>query len=37
MGLKSYKPTSPGTRGKTVIRDSHVITRDKPENLLWLV
>jgi len=34
MGLKSYKPTSPGTRGKTVIRHSDVITRDKPEKSL---
>jgi large subunit ribosomal protein L2 len=34
MGLKSYKPTTPGTRGKTVIRHSDIITKSKPEKSL---
>jgi large subunit ribosomal protein L2 len=34
MGLKSYKPTSPGTRGKTVVKHNDVITRNKPEKSL---
>ena len=34
MGLKSYKPTSPGTRGKTVIKHNEFITRNKPEKSL---
>ncbi len=34
MGLKSYKPTSPGTRGKTVINHNEVVTRNKPEKSL---
>lgn len=34
MGLKAYKPTSPGTRGKTVVKHNDVITRNKPKKSL---
>ena len=33
MGLKSYKPTSPGVRGKTTLTFDE-ITRAKPEKSL---
>lgn len=34
MGLKVYKPTTPGLRGRTVVKHSEVVTKDKPEKSL---
>lgn len=34
MALKSYKPTSPGIRGKKVLKHSEVVTKKEPERSL---
>ena len=34
MGIKVYKPTTPGMRGKSVVKHSEVITKKKPEKSL---
>lgn len=34
MGIKTYKPTTPGLRGRTVLKHKDTITKDKPEKSL---
>ncbi len=34
MGIKVYKPTTPGMRGRSVVKHSEVITKKKPEKSL---
>ena len=34
MGIRTYKPTSPGTRNRSVILFSGIVNRNKPEKSL---
>jgi large subunit ribosomal protein L2 len=36
MGIKAYKPITPGLRGRTVVKHSEVITKKRPEKSLTI-